>query len=284
MIERVAVIHHPQHEGAAVFAEQVTAEFRRAGVEASIAPAWDDGTSTLLEGVELAICVGGDGTVLRTARAAIPHAVPILGVNMGRLGFLTDLSPRDFFNRFEQVLAGEWRVEERAMVAATAMSGNVEVGSFHGLNDVVVGRRSPGRPVYVDLHIEGARVAQYRCDGMIVATPTGSTGYSLSAGGPILAPTERHLVVTPVSPHLALGRSLVVPPASMIEIHVATAEGAILSVDGQEDVELVESTRVTVSVSEHLARFASFRPEASFYADLAERLETQLSSVTTKRD
>ena len=119
---------------------------------------------------------------------------------------------------------------------------------------------------------------------MIVATPTGSTGYSLSAGGPILAPSEHHLVITPVAPHLALGRSLVLQQESVVELLVTSNEGAVLSIDGQSGPELVAGTRVQIAVAEEAARFVRFRPPASFYAELAERLENQLSSAKHNRD
>ena len=283
MLSQVAVFHHPQSEGAAAFASQVAQEFERRGITARLKDVWLEDAASIVPGADLVVCVGGDGTVLRAARVAIPHAVPILGVNMGRLGFLTDLSPRDFFNHFERVTAGDWRVEERIMVRGSLASGGDGPREFHGLNDIVVSRQSPGRPVYVDVRVDGVQVAIYRCDGIIVATPTGSTGYSLSAGGPILAPTERHLVVTPVSAHLALGRSIVLQPDSHVEMKVTSDHGAVLAVDGQEDVPVVSGATVSVSISEHLTRFVRFREPASFYGDLAEKLEFQLSSVVSAR-
>lgn len=282
MLERVVIFHHPQSEGAAMLGEQILREFGRHGVEVTLAHAWDESARPAIRDAGLIVCIGGDGTVLRAARVAVPYAVPILGINMGRLGFLTDMSPRDFFNHFERVIREDWRLEERLMVRAEIANGpDVPPHRFHALNDIVVSRRSPGRPVYVDLRIDDAEVAEYRCDGMIVCTPTGSTGYSLSAGGPILAPTEHHLVVTPVSPHLALARSLVLQPESEVELAVTSEEGAILSVDGQEEVPLVVGARVLAGVSDHITRFARFTSPSSFYAVLAERLEGQLSS--TKR-
>ena len=137
------------------------------------------------------------------------------------------------------------------MVAAIITEGEAAGRTFRGLNDIVLSRRSPGRPVYVELAVDGDRVALYRCDGMIVATPTGSTGYSLSAGGPILSPAERHLVVTPVSAHLAIGRSLVLDPSSTVTLSVRSDEGAILTVDGQEDLRLAGGARVSLTASEH---------------------------------
>lgn len=278
MLKRALVLHHPASEGAASFAGQIGREFERRGVAAHVSDAWVALDEEIIAGAGLIVCVGGDGTVLRAASVAMRHGAPILGVNMGRLGFLTDMSPRDFFNLVERIVAEDWRIEERIMVRSDLLDPEQGKSTYHGLNDIVISRRSPGRPIYVDLQVERARVAVYRCDGMIVATPTGSTGYSLSAGGPILAPAEHHLVVTPVSAHLALGRSLVLQPNSEVELRVTSDHGAILSVDGQLDLPINSGVSLQVHISEYITRFARFRDPASFYSDLAERLEFQLSS------
>lgn len=284
MLKRTVIFHHPQSEGAAVFAAQVGRELDRLGVESFIASAWEQAAEAHIESAGLIICIGGDGTVLRGARVTVPHAVPILGVNMGRLGFLTDMAPRDLFNHLERVVAEDWRLEERMMARAEVHNGPSEpVLTFHALNDIVVSRRLPGRPIYVETSIDGARVATYRCDGIIVATPTGSTGYCLSAGGPILAPTEHHLVVTPVSAHMSLGASLVLEEESVVELQATSESGAYLSIDGQEDVPVSTGVKVIVHASEHKTRFVRFSPPSSFYAELAARLEVQLSSVMNRR-
>ncbi len=283
MLKEVLVLHHPQSEGAVVFATQTAREFARHAIPATVADAWASDVPERAQTASLIVCVGGDGTVLRTARAAVPQSAPILGINMGRLGFLTDLSPRDFFNHFERILAEDWRIEERVMVHADLVDGDPSTPrSFDALNDIVVSRQSPGRPIYVHLSVDGTHLANYRCDGMIVATPTGSTGYSLSAGGPIIAPTEDHLVVTPVSPHLALGRSLVLSPDARVELRVISEHGAILSVDGQEDVPVANAT-VHVRLSPYRTRFVRFQDPASFYGALAEKLDIQLSSTMGTR-
>ncbi len=284
MLGRTVVFHHPASEGAAVFANQFARELAQHGVETYVADAWADTAGAGLDRTDLVVCVGGDGTVLRAARVVVPYAVPILGVNMGRLGFLTDMSPRDTFNHVERILAKDWRLEERLMVRGEVADGeHTAPHEYHGLNDIVVSRRSPGRPIYVDVKVDHARLALYRCDGIIVATPTGSTGYSLSAGGPILAPTEHHLVMTPVSAHLSLGRSLVLQPDSTVELEVTSDSGAIVSVDGQEDLPVQSGVRISIAVSQHISRFVRFRDPASFYADLAEKLEFQMSSAMNQR-
>ena len=284
MLKRVVILHHPASEGAAVFARQMGREFERRGVDVFVADAWSSDAVAQIDGADLIACVGGDGTVLRTARITIPRKVPILGVNMGRLGFLTDMSPRDFFNHFDPILEEDWRIEERIMVRGEFSDGPANVHPvYHGLNDIVISRKSPGRPIYIDLEVDSAHVAVYRCDGIIVATPTGSTGYSLAAGGPILTPTEHHLVVTPVSAHLALGRSIVLQPESVVDLRVTSDHGAIISVDGQEDIPVSTGARVSVRISEHVTRFVRFRDPATFFSDLAEKLEFQLSSTMGHR-
>ncbi|HJP41369.1 MAG TPA: NAD(+)/NADH kinase [Dehalococcoidia bacterium] len=284
MLKQVTVFHQGNNESALSLAGQAERELQRAGVATIVDDVWGDAAPEQAAGVDLIVCIGGDGTVLRAARVALPSSAPLLGVNMGRLGFLTQLSPRDFFNRFERILAHDWRVEERIMVRSEVAEPDGTVrGPFHALNDVVASRKAPGRPVYVDVRIDGAKVANYRCDGMIVATPTGSTGYSLSAGGPILDPTEHHLVLTPVAAHLALGRAIVLGSESTVDLVVTSDDAVILSVDGQEVVPVYGSAHVTVRVSEHIARFATFREPASFFSELAERFEIQLSSAMSSR-
>jgi NAD+ kinase len=285
MLKRAVILHHPSSEGAAVFANQLGREFERRQVQTYVADAWGDvETVTGLADAGLVVCIGGDGTVLRAARITIPHDIPILGVNMGRLGFLTDMSPRDTFNHVERIIAEDWRLEERMMVRGEVAEGRGTAPlEYHGLNDIVVSRRSPGRPIYVDVRIDKAHLALYRCDGIIVSTPTGSTGYSLAAGGPILAPTEHHLVMTPVSAHLAMGRSIVLQPEAVVDLEVTSDHGAIVSVDGQDDVPVGTGVRISLRVSEHTTRFVRFRDPSSFWTDLAEKLEFQMSSTMNTR-
>lgn len=286
MLTRAVVFHHPLSEGAAAFSRQVAAELGAHGVETFVADAWEDVAAARLESAGLVVCVGGDGTVLRGARVTVPFATPILGVNMGRLGFLTELSPRDFFEYTGRIVACDWRIEERLMVRGDAplRAGSDEMVEYHALNDIVVCHPSPGRPIYVELSVDGVMVALYRCDAIIVASPTGSTGYALAAGGPILAPSERQLLVTPVSAHMALGRSLVLPADAVIELRVTSDHGAVVSVDGQDDLSLEAGSAIRVRASDHVTRFVRFRPVSSFFAHLADKLESQLSSRTYNGD
>ena len=284
MLKRAVILHHPSSEGAAVFANQLAREFRRHEIETAVTDAWSEPSVMGIEEAGLVVCIGGDGTVLRAARITVPHTVPILGVNMGRLGFLTDMSPRDCFNHVERIITEDWRLEQRLMARGDVFDGPGKSPlEFHGLNDIVVSRQSPGRPIYVDVRIDRAHLALYRCDGIIVSTPTGSTGYSLAAGGPILAPTEHHLVLTPVSAHLAMGRSIVLQPGSVVDLEVTSDHGAIVSVDGQEDLPVSTGVRISIRVSEHTTHFVRFRDPSSFWSELAEKLEFQMSSTMNQR-
>lgn len=232
---------------------------------------WEDtGTAEQMPGTDLLICLGGDGTVLRAARTVIPHTVPVLGVNMGRLGFLAEVRPQELVERLPDVLAGRCRIEERTMLQAQVPSWGA---TFHGLNDVVVGRASVGRPVYVDISVDGSRLAVHRCDAMIVASATGSTAYSLSAGGPILHPESSEMILTPVAPHLATARPLVLPPQTVIDLSVNADKEAVVSVDGQVDRPLTSGDTVSVCRSPYVARFVRFSKPEEYYGLLAERMD-----------
>ena len=232
---------------------------------------WDHSAAMeKIEGTDLIICLGGDGSMLWAARAIVPHAVPILGVNMGRLGFLAEIGPKELMELLPRVLAGGGRVEERAMLQAQVRAWGQ---TFQALNDVVVGRSTAGRPVYLDASVDGRRLAVYRCDAVVVATATGSTGYSLSAGGPILHPESRHIVLTPVAPHLVPGRPMVLPEDAVIDLVVSMEEGATVAIDGQVNRSLESGDSVSVCRSPYVARFLRLSDPADYYGVLAERLE-----------
>lgn len=284
MLRTIVILHHPQNDRAAVYAAEFAALMEQRGVAAPVANVWDEEAVAAADDAELIICIGGDGSVLRAAQLAFPREVPVLGVNMGRLGFLTDLGPERLPGLVERVVARDWRLERRIMVKATLPNGHDGLHTFHGLNDVVISHSSPGRPIYVEVRIDGAKVSVYRCDGIIVATPTGSTGYSLAAGGPIMAPTEKYMVMTPVSAHLALGRSLVLLPDSTVELFVGGDHNAILTVDGQDVLDVGGGEVVTIGVSEYVSTFARFDSPSSFYADLVRKLESQSWEFATRGD
>ena len=191
-----------------------------------------------LKETDLIVTVGGDGTILRAARAAVAHDIPLLGVNMGRLGFMTELRPADALERIPGFLEGGGWVEERSMIKTRVFDGEESAsGSFrsewhHALNDVVVTRGVTPRLIWVRALIDGAELTSYRADAVVVSSATGSTGYNLSAGGPILDPRAEEMVLKPVAPHVGLATAVVLPPSVSVELRVTSSDGAVLSIDG----------------------------------------------------
>ena len=272
-MKRIGIFYRPREAQTEEVAEELRQALASRVEEVWVSEAWAESAAALIPGTELLICLGGDGTVLRAARFVVPHEVALLGVNMGRLGFLTQLTQDDLWQNLDAIAMCDGRFEERTMVQSSLENDGLSAGPFHGLNDVVVSRYAPGRPVYITVWIDQTRLGVYRCDSMIVATPNGSTGYSMSAGGPILHPESHHLVLTPVAAHLAMGRSLVLPVGAEVTLAVDTDHRAVMSVDGQLDLEVASGARVLVGTSPHKARFFHLHGEQNFYSDLARRLD-----------
>jgi NAD+ kinase len=276
-MKKVGVCYHPKLQAGKALAEELRAVLEPQVAEVWLSSAWDEpATRRHVPGTDLLISVGGDGTVLRAARAVVPHTTLLLGVNMGRLGFLTELDQADVFQRLPEVLAGAGRIEERAMlhvdVTAGVASGPRGDVRFHALNDVVVGREAFGRTVQVSVHVDGVLLADYRADGVIVATATGSTAYAQSVGGPILNPESREFLLTPVAPHLSPMNPIMLAPTSVAELTPSASQPAVLSIDGESHQELPPLQTVRVSLSHHVARFLRFAPPGHFYELVARRL------------
>jgi NAD+ kinase len=263
---RVGVTYNPRLDGSRELALQLLDDIAARGIEASLDDE-DDGSS--LAGCDLAIVLGGDGSVLRCARRVIESGTPILGVNLGRLGFLTELDGSQVRQRLDDVLGGHGRIEERAMLRAE-VSGKDQV--FHGLNEAVVGRATLSRAIQLAVDVDGTRIADYRCDGVIVATATGSTAYAVSVGGPIMYPESSDLVIVPVAPHLSAQHAVLLPGSETVHVTLEPGQQAVLSVDGQADFDLHEGDSVQVSLSEHKARFLRFKHRNDFYVRMAAQL------------
>ncbi len=222
---------------------------------------------------DLVVIAGGDGTLLSMARVAAPLGVPILGVNLGSLGFLTEIRIEDLFEEFERVLAGDFAIEERRMLRMRMYRGKRRVGEQIALNDVVVAKSEIARMVNLDVRVDDQRVAEYTSDGLIVATPTGSTAYSLSAGGPVLDPRLSAFVVTPICPHTLAFRPLVVPGDVAVEIRLrpTSHEGVMVTIDGQVGVPMQHGDRLVVD--QHPARAKLVRVAGrSFFEVLRRKL------------
>jgi NAD+ kinase len=222
--------------------------------------------------LDLVVVLGGDGTLLSAARVTAAIDVPLLGVNLGSLGFLTEVPPQALYPMLEAIARGAAQVEHRALMQCELLRGEEVRGSYLVFNDAVVNKTALARLNHYDLYIDKVFVSSYRADGMIVATPTGSTAYSLSAGGPVLMPTVNALVVTPVAPHSLTHRPLVVPDSSEIEILLRSEEEvAYLSLDGQPGLDLSDGDRVRCKRSEHTVNL--FRTGSDFFQVLRSKLK-----------
>ncbi len=221
----------------------------------------------------LLIVLGGDGTLLAAARVAAPCGVPILPVNLGGLGFLTSVTLDELYPALELVLEGRHRVSERVMLSVELLRGGQVAERQRALNDVVINKGALARMVDLDLHIDDAYVCKYRADGLIVSTPTGSTAYSLSAGGPIVYPTVDAFVITPICPHTLSDRPLVVPDAVKIEVNFeGSDEPVYMTVDGQIGIELKGGDRVRVTKAPEKLKLVR-APKKTYYELLRSKLK-----------
>ncbi len=221
---------------------------------------------------ELLLILGGDGTFLHTARFFAGSNIPILGFNLGRLGFLTEMEAEDLDLVLDNILEKKYRVEERAMVEGWVCRRGLEIARVLGLNDIVISKGAFARIIELDLYLQQIYISTFPGDGLIVSTPTGSTAYSLSAGGPIIHPMVEAFIVTPICPHSLHARPLVVRKEEQIEIKVRRADRRVmLTVDGQEGLRLVKDDVVKIAAAEEKTLLVRFS-EKDFYQILQKRL------------
>ncbi len=270
-MKRVGILYHPKIEKAIAFSRELEKFLGGRGISFWICSAWEEAKAKpQIDGSDLILSIGGDGTILRAARAVVPHTVAIVGINFGNLGFMTELKADEAFDNLPRLLGGEGWIEERAMLEAELFSHDKV---FHALNDVFVGRRNSVRLVQVEVRIDGEVLGTYRADGVVVATATGSTGYSLAAGGPVLYPQAREILLKPVCPHLTLDKALVLPPEVVVQLKVTTSHEAMLSLDGQVELPLSNGDEIRAKLSPYMARFLRIQPKSYFYNSLEARLK-----------
>ena len=227
----------------------------------------------LAQKADVLLILGGDGTMLNAARLAGERGIPILGVNMGGLGFLTEVRLEHLYPSLERVFANEYVLDERLMLGTHIHRHGETVAQGVVLNDVVISKGTLARMIELRIAIQGQFVTNLRGDGLIISTPTGSTAYSLSAGGPIINPAVRSLILAPICPHTLTHRPLIVPDDAEIEVSLTSKdEGAMATLDGQVGVAMTQGDTVALKVSEHRTRLIRF-PESSYYGVLREKLK-----------
>lgn len=276
-LRRLGVLYHPKLPATRPVAEEIVEALHSAAFgqrDAWISATWDEEViQRQSPGSDAFIVLGGDGSVLRAARLAAPYGILIIGLNMGRLGFLSEMRPENWRERLPRLVAGEYWVEERMMLRAHAFRGEIKLVQKEALNDVVVSRGSLARMVRLHTYIDGGYLTTYNADGLIVSTATGSTAYALAVGGPILPPQLKNMLLIPIAPHLSLDRAIVLDQGARVEISVETDHRAIITVDGQYELGLHDRDRVIVEASPYVSRFARVQTPDYFYRTLMERLD-----------
>ena len=275
VINRFGILYHPMNEAAGAVATELERFLVAKGVSVWLCSAWEGEKAGLqTENTDLILSIGGDGTILRAAHVVISSSIPITGVNLGRLGFMTELRVNEAEGRLSALLAGEGWIDERSTLEVELWDkGAAAPQLFHALNDAVVARGAIARLIHVDAFINGQPLTTYKADGAIVATATGSTGYALAAGGPILHPRAEEFLLLPILPHLSSGHTLVLPSDNVVKLVVNTLHQATLCVDGHINRPLSSGAVVTVKHSPDKVRFLRIHPEGSFYRSLEQKLK-----------
>ena len=265
-VRQVALVHQPYVPATLAEAERVARYLERLGRGFTICSAHDL-AHCQIDHVELAICFGGDGTALRTARWLAAGPAAVLPVRMGKLSFLGELSPTDLPDGLLPYLEGDFWRDERSMLRVAHHDA-----CLLALNDAVLVRGESPRATQVEVVVNGASVTVFLADGVIVSTSTGSTAYSLAAGGPVLAPSLAAMIVTPIAPHLSALRSLVVPPDATIQLISRSHAPVVLTVDGQADLAVESGDSVEVTVASERSVFARRGERSAFFEGLAAKL------------
>jgi NAD+ kinase len=275
-VKKIGIIFHPLNEAASNLARELKDFLDTRGVSTWLCSAWEgESANAQVDDTDLVLSIGGDGTILRAAQAVLPRPVPITGINLGNLGFMTELSVAEVQEKLTALLAGEGWVDERSVLEVGLPPTGESAGpkTFYALNDIVIARGEVARVIYVEASIDGEPLTTYKADGVIVSTATGSTGYSLAAGGPILHPQAREMLLLPIVPHLSASYKLVLPPTATIELRVSTLHSAVLTVDGHISRPLSSGTAVTVKCSASTVRFLRIHPDTSLWGSLEKRLK-----------
>ncbi|MBM7622770.1 NAD(+)/NADH kinase [Sporohalobacter salinus] len=281
-MERIGLIPNPTKERAIKTVKKVINWLQERGIEYLIeqesAELVDElnkssSCSRMVDEVDLVIVFGGDGTFLNTARNFANAEIPILGVNLGGLGFLTDIELSKLDSALEDLIANRFEIEERMMLEAEVIRKGESIQKVVAVNDVVVTKGSFSRIIKLKTYIDGEYLATYPADGLIVACPTGSTAYSLSAGGPIVNPKLNSLIVTPICPHTLSSRSIITAGDEVVEIEVeADHEDIKLTVDGQTGLKLISGDRVKIKHSDLVTRLVKLE-DYNFYKILRNRIQ-----------
>jgi NAD+ kinase len=282
--EEIAVMAHPEIPEALDVARNVAHFLKDAGVQAEHGSLFDENLRKAVQDrhFDMIIALGGDGTMLRAGHLCAPVDIPLLGINVGHFGFLIEVHRENWREVLPKLLEGEFRYEERMMIFARCVREGEKDVKFDVINDVVVARGQYVRPIEVEASMEGETIASYVADGLIAATATGSTAYALAAGGPILPPELRNILLMPVAPHLSVDRAVVLSEGASVCIRVQTKHEAVVSVDGHEPLHLTSGDCVHIKAHDKSLYMVRFQDPGYFYRNLTAYMEQNpLLSIKT---
>ena len=268
--QSIAIAVHPKNHQAYQLGEKIASYLEKDGKKVilgkmdnpKLRKSLSNGNNDLL------IALGGDGTMLRAGHIAAPSKTPILGINLGRYGFLTEIQKDEWQDALNKVSQGGYWLEERMMLLTSLIRKDKEIGQWTALNDAVISRGETIRPVQFEIMINDRHLSEIVADAVIASTATGSTAYAMAAGGPILSPELRNIILVPVAPHLSIEQSLVLSEDVLVTVTVHTSHQAVISIDGQPPIHLESQDRVELKASDHTVQFIRFQDPGYFYRNL----------------
>ncbi len=277
-MKKVGILYHPLNAAARSLAEKLSGSLPAQGLITWLCSAWEEKQArSQLNNTELILSIGGDGTILRAAQVVIDTGIPITGINLGNLGFMTELKADEVNYKLNELLKGDGWLDKRAILETELPAESGTPRTYLALNDVVLARGAIVRMITIETAVDGEHFATYRADGLILATATGSTGYSLAAGGPILHPQATEFVMTPILPHLINLGSTILPETSIVRLNLKTSSLATLSIDGHINLPVADNAFITVKRSLNTINFLRAHPKTSFYATLEQKLKGKQS-------
>ncbi|MBG7617407.1 MAG: NAD(+)/NADH kinase [Chloroflexi bacterium] len=273
--DNIGIIYHPKNECANQLSLRAEKHLKQKGLNIWRCSAWDTkGILNNIEDTKLLFTCGGDGTILRAAQITYNKDIPITGINLGRIGFMTEINSEDTFKDIDAILEGKGRLDKRALLHTLFhQGGGKESMSFHSLNDVVVSRGEITRIIHIDTFINGEHFINYKADGIIVSTATGSTSYCMAAGGPVLHPNSKETVLLPILPHLCPDYSMVLPASTVILLQLGTNHNATLCIDGHIHHSVKNGDTIEIKPSKYSISFLRLKPKNSFYTTLETKLK-----------
>ena len=278
--QHIAVAPHPQIPVAIEETDHIVSFLRALGVRVDSGLLDDESLRQRIGAGEfdLLIALGGDGTMLRASHLCGPQGIPVLGINLGRFGFLMEIRQDGWQEAITRLIEGDYWIENRMMLSAEQARDDQYLGKWDVVNEVVISRGGFVRPVQLDTSVDGRFLTTYVADGLIASTPTGSTAYALAAGGPILPPELRTILLVPIAPHLSIDRAIVLAEGSSVSIRVKTSHEAVLSIDGQPPIEVINGDCVKVLASHHSLKFIRFQDPGYFYRNLTPHMSQNPST------